>query len=111
MATAVSADRLISVSTAAARLGVDIKTARNLIANGTLPVIKLGPRLTRVDIADVDRLLTPAAATPTPAVEVPQLPTRDAFAEYIARVVEAAPPLTSDQVARLTMLLNSSTAA
>lgn len=102
-----TADRLITYQAAAERLGVSKPTLRSWVNAGTIPVVRMGPRTIRFDSADVDRLLTPRTANPAPAVEVPQLPTREAYADYIARVLESAPPLTGDQVARLSALLTS----
>ncbi len=45
-----------SLPTAAARMGVSVKTMRRRIAEGALPVVRSGRRL-RLDPKDVDALL------------------------------------------------------
>jgi len=50
---------LISLQQAAGDLGVSVKTIRRWIANGTLPAERVGPRLLRVNRADVEALSTP----------------------------------------------------
>lgn len=45
-----------SLPTAAARIGVSVKTMRRRIAEGALPVVRSGRRL-RLDPKDVDALL------------------------------------------------------
>lgn len=46
-----------SLAAAAERTGVSIRTLRRRIAEGRLPAYRSGPRLIRVDPADVDRLM------------------------------------------------------
>lgn len=48
-----------SVAGAAERLGVSVDTIRRRIADGTLPAERIGPRLIRIRIADLDALGTP----------------------------------------------------
>jgi excisionase family DNA binding protein len=47
---------------AAEYAGVCVKTIRRRILDGTLPAQRFGPRLLRVDRADLDRLFTPVPA-------------------------------------------------
>ncbi|MGH3261435.1 MAG: helix-turn-helix transcriptional regulator [Trebonia sp.] len=47
----------VTIATAAERLGLSTKSVRRRIADGTLPAYRIGPRLIRLDSADVDRLL------------------------------------------------------
>ena len=49
--------RFESLADAAERTGVSTRTLRRLIAAGALTAYRLGPRILRVDSADVDRLL------------------------------------------------------
>ncbi len=44
---------------AATILGVSTKTIRRRIADGTLTAYRLGPRLIRVDMSEVERQLRP----------------------------------------------------
>ncbi|MCG7597842.1 helix-turn-helix domain-containing protein [Mycobacterium sp. PSTR-4-N] len=44
---------------AAAYLGVEHKTVRRLITSGELPAYRLGKRLIKIKVADLDALLTP----------------------------------------------------
>lgn len=57
-----SADRgrqLISIAQAAERLGVCGKTVRRRIADGSLTAYRVGPRLLKIDVADLDDVLRP----------------------------------------------------
>ncbi|WP_367181608.1 excisionase family DNA-binding protein [uncultured Serinicoccus sp.] len=46
-----------SLAAAAERTGMSIRTLRRRIAEGQLPAYRSGPRLIRVNPADVDRLM------------------------------------------------------
>ena len=46
-----------SLSSAAERTGLSIRTLRRRIANGDLPAYRSGPRVIRVDPNDVDHLM------------------------------------------------------
>lgn len=46
-----------SLSSAAERTGLSIRTLRRRIANGDLPAYRSGPRVIRVNPADVDHLM------------------------------------------------------
>lgn len=48
-----------SLSSAAQRTGLSIRTLRRRIANGDLPAYRSGPRVIRVDPDDVDHLMVP----------------------------------------------------
>ncbi len=52
-----SVRRLEAIPHAAEYLGVSTKTIRRYIAAGRLTAYRTGPRLIRVDLADVDALL------------------------------------------------------
>jgi excisionase family DNA binding protein len=49
--------RLASLPEAAQYVGCSEKTLRRRVSDGSLPAYRLGPRLLRVDLADVDQLL------------------------------------------------------
>lgn len=49
----------LSVAEAATRHGVDHKTIRRAIARGDIPARRLGPRLIRIRVADLDAWGTP----------------------------------------------------
>lgn len=49
----------LSVAEAAARHGVDHKTIRRAIARGDLAARRIGPRLIRIRVADLDAWGTP----------------------------------------------------
>lgn len=53
---------LVTLEAAADYLGVAPLTVRRRIASGALKAYRLGPRIVRVDLADVDALLTPIPA-------------------------------------------------
>ena len=93
--------RLGSVKDAARELRCGDKTIRRRLADGTIPHVRVGGVI-RIDL---DALTAPARPTqpqPDPRVE---------YADYIAKVVAAAPPLTSDQVAKISTLLGSKAVA
>jgi len=54
---------LVSIHQAADYAGVSTKTLRRRIADGTIPAERLGPRLIRVRLADVDAALRPIPTT------------------------------------------------
>lgn len=51
--------RYIPADEAAARLSVDKKTIRRMISRGELTGYRVGPRLIRVDTAELEALLRP----------------------------------------------------
>lgn len=53
------APRWIDQRQAADYLGITDRTLRRMIAAGKLPAYRLGPRLLRIDVADLDALLRP----------------------------------------------------
>lgn len=50
---------MISITQAAALLGVSTRTIRRWIAAGELPATRIGPKLLRIHTEDIDRLGTP----------------------------------------------------
>lgn len=51
--------RWVSQAEAAEYLGITDRTLRRMIAAGRLPAYRLGPRLMRIDQADLDALMRP----------------------------------------------------
>ncbi|BBX87846.1 helix-turn-helix transcriptional regulator [Mycolicibacterium aubagnense] len=51
------ARRLISIEQAAEELQVSTRTVRRYVANGTVQGVRIGPRLIRVDLDSLDRLI------------------------------------------------------
>lgn len=51
--------RLASLATAAAHADVSVRTLRRYIAQGRLTGYRLGPRLIKVDLNEVERLARP----------------------------------------------------
>jgi excisionase family DNA binding protein len=62
-----TATATISQADAAARLHVSVKTIRRRIAEGTLTAYRVGPKLIRLDPAEVDALLRPIPTAGTAA--------------------------------------------
>lgn len=54
--------RLVSIPQAAEEYGVCGKTIRRRISDGTITGYRMGPRLIRVDLDELDTLLRPMAA-------------------------------------------------
>jgi excisionase family DNA binding protein len=50
-------DRLVSIATAASYLGVNERTIRNKLYDGTLKAYKLGPRVVRLRLSEIDAAL------------------------------------------------------
>jgi excisionase family DNA binding protein len=51
--------RLASIPSAADYAACSTKTIRRRVADGSLPAVRFGPRVIRVDLDDVDALLRP----------------------------------------------------
>lgn len=103
--------RLISMKDAAAHLGCSYNTIKRYAADGSIPTVRIG-RLIRVDLDALEAMEAAEQSGPTPVAEgsrpaVPVPDPRAAYADFIAKLVADAPPLTSDQVARISTLLNS----
>jgi excisionase family DNA binding protein len=102
--------RLVSTGVAAERANVRPQTVRNWVDKGLLPAVRIGRNL-RIDLNDIDALVQPRIRPEPPRPADVSLPAREVFADYIARVVAEAPPLTPDQVAKITTLLGSKAVA
>ena len=83
----------VSLAEAAERKGVSVKTVRRWIADGRLPAERLGPRLIRMKVADVDAI----------GEEVD--PPADPIREAALRVVSEAPKLSAGQLDQICALL------
>jgi len=56
-----TADRFVSIAEAAEYLGVSVRTVRNLLYENRIRGHKLGPRIVRIRLSDIDAALTPYA--------------------------------------------------
>ena len=56
-----AADRFVSIAEAAEYLGVNVRTIRNMLYDGRLKAHKLGPRIVRIRLSDIDAALEPWA--------------------------------------------------
>jgi len=52
-------DKLVSIADAAAYLGVNVRSIRNMLTDGRLKAYKLGPRIVRIRLSDIDAALEP----------------------------------------------------
>lgn len=91
----------LTVDQTAQYLGVSSPTIRNWIRAGKLPAYRFGPRLLRIDPADIAALARPAVET---AEEAPE---SAALAEYVQRIVDDAPALTAEQRDKLAVALRA----
>ena len=57
--TALPTRHFVSIEQAASYTGLSTKTLRRRIADGTLTGYRAGPKLVRVDLNEVDAMLTP----------------------------------------------------
>jgi excisionase family DNA binding protein len=57
--TALPTRHFVSIEQAANYTGLSVKTLRRRIADGTLTGYRAGPKLVRVDLNEVDAMLTP----------------------------------------------------
>lgn len=48
--------KMVSKAVAAAMLGISASTVERLIKNGTLKAIKIGPKLVKIDVAEIERI-------------------------------------------------------
>ncbi|WP_172964565.1 helix-turn-helix domain-containing protein [Nocardia sp. FDAARGOS_372] len=104
--------RTLTLREVAAKYGVHVNTARRWAACGELPAQRIG-RSYYVNPDDLDNWRKPDDLDNwrKPAPEPPaHASARTDYAEYIARVVAQAPPLTPEQVDRLTALLAAAAA-
>jgi len=83
----------LTVTEAASRLSVSKTTIRRWIDAGTLRADHVGPRLVRIPTTELARLSGCATSA--------------TLAEQIKRIVDAAPPLTPEQVERIRTLLQA----
>ena len=84
----------VGIPEAATYLDVDHKTVRRLISGGELPAYRLGNRVIKVKISDLESVLTPIGDT-----------AEDRINSYIKKVLAGAPPLSDEQRTRLAELL------
>lgn len=89
----VTPEALVSLAVGAERKGVSVKTVRRWITEGRLPAERLGPRLIRIKVADLD------------AVGEEVDPPKDPIREAALRVVSEAPKLSADQLDQICNLL------
>jgi excisionase family DNA binding protein len=54
-------DKLVSIAEAATYLDVNERTIRNMLTDGRLKAYKLGPRIVRIRLSDIDAALEPYA--------------------------------------------------
>ncbi len=55
--------RMVGVAEAAAYIGISTPTLRHWIKTGRLPAVRLGPKLLRVDLDDIDAMTRPVEPT------------------------------------------------
>lgn len=95
--TTIPAQRLCTVAEAARYLRLTPTTIRRRVASGDLHAYRLGSRVIRVDLNELESLLDVGAPTSASA--------GDRLAEHVARVVAQAPPLSPAQRDRIAALL------
>jgi excisionase family DNA binding protein len=87
---------LLSIRDVCDRYGLSEKTVRRKIKAGLLDAYRCGPRLLKLDAAEVETALMHPVASDANDIEA-----------AITRIVAAAPPLTADQRSRISALLRT----
>lgn len=87
---------LLSIRDVCDRYGLSEKTVRRKIKAGLLDAYRCGPRLLKLDAAEVEAALMHPVASDANDIEA-----------AITRIVAAAPPLTADQRSRISTLLRT----
>lgn len=95
----VNSNEYITIPCAAKRAQVTTRTLRSWVASGLLPAYRIGPRVLRIMVADLEAIIKPvnSGATGQDA--------ESSIEAAIQRAVDTAPPLTDEQVARITLIL------
>jgi excisionase family DNA binding protein len=93
--------RWASLTLGAEHIGVSDKTMRRMIASGQITGYRVGPRLVRVDLNELDALLADQTKDDLKA---------ERLAEHVKRVVDAAPPLSPAQRDKIAALLRGGAA-
>ena len=97
-----SLPQYLTLADAADLHGVTVRTLQRWLDTGLLTRYKLGPRLVRVDRAELESLVRPDGPGDLRA---------ERLADYIERVVAEAPPLTTEQRERIAALLTGAVRA
>jgi|GEM_PF-5914736 len=111
--TPLSPDRLLTPREVGERLGFHEEAVRRWVRDGHLPAVRIGGRI-RISPATLAAFTRPSERPdgpkpgPKPGTRPNQTPPTDAITDHIAKVVAAAPPLTDDQIARITTILHAS---
>ncbi|WP_404464726.1 helix-turn-helix domain-containing protein [Micrococcus antarcticus] len=93
-----SSEPEVSIAQAAELLGIGYSTARRWVQEGRLPARRLGKRVARIRLADIQSMLD---TTERPV---------DPVDAHIDALVAAAPPLSDSQIRRLQSLLGGAAA-
>lgn len=98
-----SSEPEVSIAQAAELLGIGYSTARLWVRQGRLPARRVGQRVVRIRLSDVEALAAEhGGRAPTAPV--------DPVEAHIDALVEAAPPLSDTQIRRLQGLLGGAAA-
>lgn len=93
---------LVSVRTAAQKVGVSTTTIRKYVKSGKIPGYRVGDRVFRVSLNDVTKmLLAPVGGDQTSAVADAKV------GEHIEKLLTEAPPLCDEQRARIAALITA----
>ena len=87
--------RLVTLRAAAEHLGCGYSTIQRRVADGSIPVARIG-KTRRVDLDALDALTGGPASAPDP---------REPYADFIVKLVDAAPSLTGEQRVRIAAIL------
>lgn len=88
----ISSCHRVGISEASRLTGITPRTIRNHIKNNRLPAVRVGPKILKVDVRDVEALIQPVGAE------------ADTLESRVKALVAQAPPLTDAQRDRIASL-------
>ncbi|WP_213263164.1 helix-turn-helix domain-containing protein [Gordonia amarae] len=89
--------RLLSYEDVAAETGLSLRTIQRMVAAGEIATVRVGQRV-RFQPDEIARLVAGGPSMPSAP---------DPYRDHVLALVAAAPPLTSDQAARIKAVLES----
>jgi len=89
---------------AAAYFGCHYDTMRRKVSNGSVPTVRVGGMI-RIDLDALEAMGSPAPVAKAPRPVGPVADPREPYADFIVKLVDAAPSLTGEQRVRIAAIL------